>query len=89
MARHLLTVDDTFTIAGRGLVLTPPIQMLPGERLRPGDTLLLKHPDGSETVTTLGGLELSRPNPDGKVGLMLDRLTKVDVPIGTEVWSVG
>jgi len=59
-----------------------------GERFRVGDPLLLKRPDGSELRTTIGGLEILSPNPTNQRVVLLKALTKEDVPIGTEFWSV-
>lgn len=89
MSRRLFTVSDTFTIRGRGLVPVPGFVPVGEERFRVGDPLLLKRPDGSEVRTAIGGLELLDPNPNRDVVVLLKELTKDDVPIGTEVWSVG
>jgi len=87
--RRLFTVSDTFMIRGRGLVLAPGTVPVGGERFRAGDPLLLKRPDGTEVQTTISSLEIMNPNPNHEVVVLLKELTKDDVPIGTEVWSVG
>ena len=76
-------------IRGRGLVPVPGIVPIGEERFRVGDPLLLRRPDGSEVRTTIGALELLDPNPNHDVVVLLKELTKDDVPIGTEVWSVN
>ena len=76
-------------IRGRGLVPVPGIIPVGEERFRAGDPLLLKRPDGSELRTTISSLEILDPNPTNQVVVLLKELAKEDVPIGTEVWSVG
>jgi hypothetical protein len=89
MGRLLFVVEDTFAITGRGLVLVPGILPEGDERFRVGNSILLRKPDGSTVETRIGGLELLCPNPRHDVVIMLKDRTKADVPIGTEVWSVG
>jgi translation elongation factor EF-Tu-like GTPase len=89
MARLLFTVEDTFMIEGRGLVPLPGIVPQGDEQFRVGDPISLKRPDGSEIEWTIGGLELlSPPPPQHYVVVLLKGLSKDDVPIGTEIWSV-
>jgi hypothetical protein len=87
LARRLLTVTDTFSIRGRGIVLVPGLLPVGDERFKVGDPVLLRHPDGSETCTNIGGLELLCPNQKREVSILLIELGKDDVPVGTEVWS--
>jgi len=89
MGRRLFVVEGTFAIKGRGLVLVPGILPEGDERIRAGDLIELRKPDGSAIATRIGGLELVCPNPRGDVVIMLKELAKTDVPIGTEVWSVA
>lgn len=88
MARRLFTVEDTFAIRERGLVLAPGIIPEGEERFRVGDPITLLRPDGSSIEAKIGGLELLDPNRRRDVVIMLKGMTKSDVPIGTEVWSV-
>jgi hypothetical protein len=88
MARRLFTVEDTFAIRERGLVLAPGIIPEGEERFRVGDPITLLRPDGSSIEARIGGLELLDPNPRRDVVIMLKGMTKCDVPVGTEVWSV-
>jgi hypothetical protein len=39
-------------------------------------------------VTDIGGLEFLNPNPNHEATVMLKQLSKNDVPVGTDVWSV-
>jgi hypothetical protein len=88
MARILFTVGDRFLVQGRGLVAVPGIVPQGSECFRVGDPLLLRHPDGSVLRTAIGGLELLDPNPNHEVVVLFKDLSKDDVPVGTEVWSV-
>ncbi len=87
MARHLFTVEDAFTIRGRGLILVPGIVPEGDERFRVGDRISLRKPDGSSTDAQIGGLELFASYALGKIPVILIAMKKEDVPIGTEVWS--
>ena len=89
MGRRLFTVEDTFLIEGRGLVVVPGIVPEGDERFRTGDPIRLKRPDGSETPWRIGGIEFGcPPRRLDEVVILLVGLGKGDVPIGTEVWSV-
>ncbi len=91
MARCLLIVEDTFSIKGRGLVPVPGIVLQGEERLRIGDPILLKRPDGSFLHWRIGGIEMicsSPPRPKGEMHILLQGLNKDDVPVATEVWSI-
>ncbi len=89
MARCLFVVEDTFFIKGRGLVLVPGIISQGEERFRTGDPILLKRPDGILQEARIGGLEsFMTPTPREDTIILLKGCDKVDVPIGTEVWSV-
>ena len=87
-SRCLFVVEDSFLIRGRGLVLVPGIIPEGDERFRVGNPIRLKRPDGSAIDTSIGGLELVCPNPRMDAVIMLNDLSKEDVPIGTEVWSI-
>jgi len=83
----LLTVDDTFVIEGRGVIVTPkiPVDAYSGARSR---AVMLRTPDGHER-TARASLDIPRVSPPPPafyyLCLLVD-LTKDDVPIGTEVW---
>ncbi|MBK6528848.1 MAG: hypothetical protein IPN17_01195 [Deltaproteobacteria bacterium] len=83
----LLTIEDTFVINARGLVVVPAprIQEVRG----PGDLDVELHfPDGQRRKATLTLLfEFLFPAPAiRRWGCMFRSLAKADVPIGTEVW---
>ena len=90
MARCLFTVEDTFSIKGRGLVPVPGIVPQGEERFRVGDSIIIRRPDGSHLESTIGGIEMisvTPPRPKNDVVILLKNLSKEDVPIGSEVWS--
>jgi hypothetical protein len=85
--RLLLTVEETFLVTARGLVLwpAPPIDEVRG----PGDVEVeLRLPDGSRRVDTLSiRHEFFTPPPAvGRWVCVFKSLDKEQVPIGTEVW---
>ncbi len=86
MARKLFTVEQTFT-ALRGIILLPGLVPEGEERFRAGDALRLVFPDGSETVTSINGLDLFNLGPQGKTAVMVP-LQVPEVPVRTEVWSM-
>jgi hypothetical protein len=84
MPRRLFTVEDSFSVKGRGLVLIPGI--VPLEGVRVGDPLLLKRPDGTSVSATIGGLGFL---PEPPFPILLEGCSREDVPVGTEVWSAA
>ncbi len=89
MARRLFVVEDTFSIKGQGLVPIPGIIPAGDERFRVGDRIVLRRPDGSSLEWSIDGLPLIHtPVPHEDVVILLKGLSKEEVPIGTEVWSV-
>ena len=91
--RRLIIVTDIIEIAGRGICPWPVVPHAligsePGERLKPGDQLELRRPDGSITRVKLCGLEWPSPSKGGLILRMEASLTKDDLPLGTEIWKV-
>jgi hypothetical protein len=89
MATLLFVVEDTFAIPGRGLLLTPGI--IPGGKviLRAGDRIRMRRPDGKTTDSTISSNECLMSAPHNNASyLVFNELTKDDVPIGTEIWSI-
>jgi hypothetical protein len=90
MSRRLLVVERRFWIRGRGLVVEPGVVPVEGERIKAGDCVLLIRPDGSTRDVMIRGLSTClSPDSAMKVDLLLDLASKEEVPIGTEIWSVG
>ncbi len=85
MPHHLFTVEDTFTIRGRGTIQVPGIVPEGEERFRIVDAPCLRRPDGSEVEATIDGIECLSV-PQGIYPIVV-RLPKPDVPPRTEVWS--
>ena len=85
--KRLLTVEDTFAISGRGLMIAPmPAQ---DEVRGPGDFVVeLRLPDGTRRAASLSILpEMVNPTPTIRRWACLFRdLGKPDLPIGTEIW---
>ena len=89
VARKLFVVQDTILIKGRGVAALPGIVPEGEERFRVGEPIILKRPDGTELNWQIGGLELMHtPRPRGDIVVLLQGLSKEDVPLGTEIWSV-
>src|SRR5262245_7286947 len=85
--KRLLTVEDTFAITGRGLMIAPlPAQ----DQIRgPGDIdVELRLPDGTRRAARLSILaEFVHPTPTTpRWACLFEDLAKSEVPIGTEVW---
>jgi hypothetical protein len=79
----LFTVEDRFLISDRGLVLTPGL----GDNMkfsRTGSEIKLIRPDKSELRTTIKGIAFEG-NHDILIPLTI---TKDEVLIGTEVWTI-
>ena len=85
--RRLLTVEDTFAITGRGLIVAP---MPARHEIRAaGDfDAELRLPDGTRRPARLTVLiEFFSPTPAvQRWACMFKELAKADVPIGTEIW---
>ena len=87
MLVYLSTVEDTFDITGRGLIVTPGIPVDGDWRLSIGDSITLERPDGSRLESTVRGIERFRPAHCACIPLLLgNELKKEDVPIGTKLW---
>lgn len=59
-----------------------------GRRLKAGDSLELRKPDGTIAKAILHSLSWPAPSMDGLGLLLKPSITKADVPPGTEVWSI-
>jgi hypothetical protein len=89
-SRLLLVVEDTFQIAGRGLIVVPGPS---ADRYKPGPLRVeLRRPDGTRSEAN-GRLEFSFVSPPPKLApplaCVLLGLTKRDVPLGTQVWVLA
>jgi len=88
MARLLSTVEDIFQLSGRSsVVVAPGIPRIGDWRVKVGDPLTLRRPDGTIETTVVGGIEmLSPPNPISIPLMLGPGLTKEAVPVGTQIW---
>ena len=88
MSRLLFRIVDTFWLERVGLVVAVDAESA-DVRLRAGDPLELRRPDGSRIGTQVAAIPRARPNyPDRPFSFSLPRgVEKEDVPIGTEVWA--
>ncbi len=90
MGRLLFVIEATFLIEGRSLVLCPGIIPEGDERFSVGDLVQLRRPDGTSLNRPIRGLEFfSPPRPGSPLGVLIHDLSKMDVPDGTECWSVS
>lgn len=88
MSRLLFKIIDTFWLERIGLVVAVDATSA-DVRLRAGDLLELRRPDGSRLNTEVAAIPHVRPNyPDRPFSFSLPGgVQKADVPIGTEVWA--
>jgi translation elongation factor EF-Tu-like GTPase len=89
MKQLLSIVEDLFQISGRGLIVVPGIPSSGNWKIKIGDTLILKRPDGIELSTIVRGIDMLNhrvPGPHPIPILLGAELTKEDVPIGTQLW---
>lgn len=84
LTRFLGRVDDTCQIEDRGCVVVPGIPTNASFNVSAGDAIRLKRPDGSEITTTIAGIALG--GNIHSIPLLLQAITKDDVPIGTELF---
>lgn len=58
--------------------------------MRSGDSLELRPPNGSPVKTTVAGVEMMMDAMRHPIGIRLPQeVRKENVPVGTEVWSIG
>ena len=88
MGRRFLLVEDSFLIKGRGLVVLPGLAPQGDERFRVGDPITLKRPTARISVGRSAGSRSPRVLLQMRLLMLLKGLSREDVPIGTEVWSV-
>lgn len=87
MSKRLLTVLESFTTRGSGVLVTPKISLEHDGRAPFAVTLRL--PDGSERAA-MGVFEVAHVRgalPPFAMLRVLD-LTPEDVPAGTEIWTI-
>jgi len=83
MRKLLSRVEDVFQIAGRGCVVIPGIPQEADRSVWIGDPVWLERPDGSEISTVICGIDLFGPDNDPWFPILLNGLTRDQIPIGT------
>jgi len=83
MALLLMTVEDTFDIRGRGLVLVPGVSHDVACRVQ--DWIEVRRPNGTSLSTRIAGIE-GIGVPVQRVLCLPPEIRKTDVPIGSEIW---
>ena len=90
MTRLLSVVEGRFQLSGcSSVIVTPGIPRAGNWRLKVGDPLTLRLPDGTELHTVVGGVEMLSPlhlNMTSMALMLGPDLMKEDVPLGTEIW---
>lgn len=87
MAMLLSIVADRFALPGRAIVVWPGIPHEGDWRVKIGDTLTLKRPDGTTEETVVTGIEMPSSSPQNFTPILLGPgLTNEAVPVGTEIW---
>jgi hypothetical protein len=85
-------VEDIIRITGRPLCVFPGLPKEgPPNRIRVGDQIELRRPDGTALKTNLGGIEHAK-GLDGESRWPLrlpPDITEADVPTGTEIWWIA
>ena len=87
---QLIVVEETFELKDGTLHFAPavPFAVTDRARLKPGDQLELRRPDGTIVRTRLQSFDFLVPSHE-KIGICVNKpLTKADIPVGTEVWKV-
>lgn len=91
MPEPLFTVDDTFTIRGRGIVLLGITADQYNTSIRMGDAVSIQRPDGTIVPAKVSGLEaphtvkwMGPPPPLPRFGVLVDIEV---VPVGSIVYK--
>ena len=85
---QITAVEDVFAIGGRGTVAVGVWQD-EGQRLRVGDCVEVRRPDGTAFQTLLTGVDIFTKcfGASRNIGLLLGAIEKAEaVPKGSEVW---
>ena len=88
--QKLLTVEDTFQIEGRGLIVVPG--PLLGDHVGPRELQVeLRKPNGTTSHAVLSVMHSFQTPPpkEHRWVCMFKQLSKAEVPLGTEVWYEG
>jgi translation elongation factor EF-Tu-like GTPase len=88
--KKIITIEETFLIPGRGLVVTGREDEDNAEA-QMGDTVEILRPDKTKLKTQIIGIEMiCRKDPADtdrtSIGLLLKVLSKEDIPPGSEIF---
>jgi hypothetical protein len=88
----MFDVAETFDIAGRGLVIATnkTFATLDDVVVRIGDSIAIRRSAADDLLTSVVGIEHCDPWTPERIFAFLvpDGITKSDVPIGSQIWSV-
>jgi hypothetical protein len=86
MSEAQFTVENVYTIRGRGVVLLPGVTFEQYTRTKVGDTLVIRRPDGSVLHAVVRGVEyppsVHSREPIQRYGVLVDLH---EVPVGSTV----
>ncbi|MCR9210535.1 MAG: hypothetical protein NXI28_20095 [bacterium] len=92
MPTHMFDVAETFDIVGRGLVIATnkTFATLDDVVVRIGDSNAIRRSAADDLLTSVVGIEHCDPwTPERIFAFFVpDGITKSDVPIGSQIWSV-
>ncbi len=82
----LAKVEHAFTVSGRGVVVLPA--WLSGMKVKAGNSIRLRLPDGRTKDTHIVAVELAKKTTGGsRAAFVLARnVVEEDVPSNTEIW---
>jgi hypothetical protein len=94
LPRHLVTVTDVFVFTDGTLNVAPlvPLAVIdqnPSERLRPGDQLELRGPDGRVIKTKFFQLGWPSPSEGALCIQLMPPVTRENLAPGTQIWKVS
>jgi hypothetical protein len=87
LMRYFSSVEDVFTIAGRGCVVVPVIPSDVSFEIHNGDSIQLRNSSGVVNAN-IASVELLKPvaGPCRMAFLLSGDISKSDVPSETEIW---
>ncbi|MFG0265770.1 MAG: hypothetical protein ACF8AM_11575 [Rhodopirellula sp. JB055] len=92
MSFHMFDVAETFDISGRGLVIATnkTFATLGDVVVRIGDPITIRRDSADDLATSVVGIEHCDPwSPERIFAFLVPQgISKSDVPIGSQIWSV-
>jgi hypothetical protein len=81
-------VETSFSVGGRGCAIIPGTANV-DFRIRAGNSIQLRTPEGRVLDTCIGAVEFAKTVDGTRLAIVLPApLTRADVPDGTEIWLV-